>query len=959
MKKNYINIKLCLITLILILGSQNVFSQLSIIESTYTSWEGITYDTYLIESNYTVIHIDKNEVEPGQIDDIETMTKIVNRVDRIYGFYTINLGYEPPGGNPNYSNKADVFFGPPSCGAGCGKIGAKGVEVGLSFQGLFYNLKYNTNVNTDVIIGWEMGRNFFTFGSKILFPYAPNTDDKNGGFAEAFASIMYLYAFDEIMDNEEQRTLNETLMNIKWNLQIFHGYINDTTANPYNSWAKWEKSGTQDPNRGIDGFNYDIAPSYHSAGFLTGMFETFGKENLFPNFFRELRNRPDAVTIEDALSNIAYSASKSLNKNLVPFFKNVMRFNLNPEVEQEINSFPPVESKLIRDEQLLWFLSPHEKINLNLRSTNYLQDGMTYKLIIDGEEYSSSLNGNNVLNYNILKGKNEKIVTCELLDNDQTIDTFNILVKKRHNINPFDYKEDFYAFYLSNKKVKTYFEGDELVIKHLDTLNYDSGVVYYNIMFSRDRNIQLSGEIKQDARTFELEMFGPEWPYYNISGISRLFLSGPGGQIGGTQVGGEIGTGDNINYYHIEATGLTNTMMPEGRSYFMNRVSFTNGGYIKKTNYRNVILKDITDTDNDGIVDFEDNCFEIYNPDQSDLDSDGLGDVCDDDIDGDGILNVDDNCPMIFNPGQEDIDIDGIGDVCDDDDGDGVMNNIDTCPNTLIGQSVNATGCSQSQLDDDNDGVMNDKDLCPNTTAGTEVNGNGCFFLPSNNFTIESKSETCPDKKNGQILITANKSHSYTATINNASHNFTNNSLTVSNLAPGTYDVCITVSEDASFKQCYSIVIEIGKTVSGKASVTLNKVSIEIDKGTPPYAVFRNGKEVFETINPSFSVDILHGDFIEVKTANTCEGTFSKAIDLFEGLVAYPNPTTGKFEIGVPILRKEVVVELYTINSQLISKGTYPVIYGKVELSLENQAPAVYLVKVYLETPMTIKIIKQ
>ena len=39
-----------------------------------------------------------------------------------------------------------------------------------------------------------------------------------------------------------------------------------------------------------------------------------------------------------------------------------------------------------------------------------------------------------------------------------------------------------------------------------------------------------------------------------------------------------------------------------------------------------------------------DNCPEAANEDQADLDGDGTGDVCDDDIDGDGILNADDNC---------------------------------------------------------------------------------------------------------------------------------------------------------------------------------------------------------------------------------------------------------------------------------------------------------------------------
>ena len=73
----------------------------------------------------------------------------------------------------------------------------------------------------------------------------------------------------------------------------------------------------------------------------------------------------------------------------------------------------------------------------------------------------------------------------------------------------------------------------------------------------------------------------------------------------------------------------------------------------------------LSDGDSDNVPDVTDNCPDTSNGNQSDVDGDGLGDVCDPDADGDGLFNAADNAPLNFNPDQSDIDGNGVGDVAD------------------------------------------------------------------------------------------------------------------------------------------------------------------------------------------------------------------------------------------------------------------------------------------------------
>ncbi len=120
----------------------------------------------------------------------------------------------------------------------------------------------------------------------------------------------------------------------------------------------------------------------------------------------------------------------------------------------------------------------------------------------------------------------------------------------------------------------------------------------------------------------------------------------------------------------------------------------------------------LPDTDKDGIIDEEDNCPLVSNPDQADSDGDGVGDVCENDADGDGVVDDEDNCPMVANPDQADADGDGVGDVCEEDtDGDGIPDDTDNCPETA----------NADQQDLDEDGIGDVCDEVPTTVAQDKV----------------------------------------------------------------------------------------------------------------------------------------------------------------------------------------------------------------------------------------------
>ena len=123
------------------------------------------------------------------------------------------------------------------------------------------------------------------------------------------------------------------------------------------------------------------------------------------------------------------------------------------------------------------------------------------------------------------------------------------------------------------------------------------------------------------------------------------------------------------------------------------------------------------DSDLDGWANTDDD-FPLDPTQFLDYDGDGFGD--------NATGNNADDCPFQYGV-LGGTDGDGCPFVSEDDlDGDGVYDDVDSCPNTQLGSTVDETGCSNSQLDDDADGISNADDLCDNTTSGATVDSDGC-----------------------------------------------------------------------------------------------------------------------------------------------------------------------------------------------------------------------------------------
>ena len=300
-----------------------------------------------------------------------------------------------------------------------------------------------------------------------------------------------------------------------------------------------------------------------------------------------------------------------------------------------------------------------------------------------------------------------------------------------------------------------------------------------------------------------------------------------------------------------------------------------------------------------------------------------------------------------------------------------VSDNADGDGGALRSFSLEICAEGEFRPDADNDGVFDDgDDLCLGTPEGSLVDASGCEVLvvPSSNYTIEARSESCRSSNDGLIKIDVLSALSYTVTLSEngnliSSNDFTNSSFTFDNILAGRYSVCLTATDGTltSSEQCFDVVVNEPAilSVSSNASLDGSFVDLVLD-GASVYNIELNGI-TYQVEDSTASLDLKAGvNTLKVSTNLPCQGSHEEQFIFSDELLVYPNPFQNEISLFIGKAEGQAGIKVFNANGRFILSRTYTISSNELNLDFSTLATGVYYVLIETENSIrTTKIIKR
>jgi hypothetical protein len=442
-------------------------------------------------------------------DDLDpvVMNKLCTTFDKVYNFYTDATGTTP---KPLklHDGRLCIAEVQNTCGAGCGHIGATGIELMPQyFQVLYDGVKKRDEY--DQVLPYEFGRNFWFYSKQLGY----RDGDKDHAIVTGYAVFMRFASLDAagvslgpFRDRSGVDFRNQVV-------GLVDLYESDTSL----TWENTIKVDQAPKNpMGLNGTDL-------FAGFCFRLAKQHGGADFIKRLWKEVAKRPGATTTQQAVDNFVLAASKAAGQDLTDLFTTTWRWPVSDAARQEARGNPVAIAAFPEEPKGPTSLTPEEAEKLICTDTmcRTVEKTTTYTVQIPYTEQMTRPDGVKVVTTKYRTEERTRTYTVTICGGDElslnsltdlTADTAKVLAKHKGSLNLDGLKE------LSPEIAKTLAAcSAKLSLRGLTQLTPETAT----LLAARTANTDLSGlrQLKPDVAA-SLSAYSSGWLILN--GLGKL-----------------------------------------------------------------------------------------------------------------------------------------------------------------------------------------------------------------------------------------------------------------------------------------------------------------------------------------------------------------------------------------------------------------------------------------------------
>jgi serralysin len=239
-------------------------------------------------------------VEPGVARDPKVMGRLGKALDRAWDYYATTTGHLPATAN-SLNGRTEVAEVSTTCGAGCGYLGATGVEIQTTYFEKLYR-QIAEHKLYDQIPFYEFGRNFWFWSPELQF-HPPDQDPVVSGYAVwmRFRSMAAAHVKGAPFNGTPFRTFASQV---------------ETLAGQYEADPSLTFADTLAQNRSPGLYN----GTDFWASLMTQLTDRHGGQRFVARFWHHVDSLPAATSTTDAVTNWVQNASYAACTDLSSVF---------------------------------------------------------------------------------------------------------------------------------------------------------------------------------------------------------------------------------------------------------------------------------------------------------------------------------------------------------------------------------------------------------------------------------------------------------------------------------------------------------------------------------------------------------------------------------------------------------------------------------------------------------------